>query len=146
MSPRHWLTAAVFSWFGLIGVDPVSAAACTVNPQAVSFGSYDSLSPIPLDGVGNIHVNCDVSVSLTVTLGPGAGTYNQRHMSAGADSLDYNLFTDASRTVIWGDGIAGNSVSVTSDNVDLPVYGRVTARQNVPANSYTDSVTVTISY
>lgn len=125
---------------------PAGAATCSVSPQGVSFGNYDSLNPAPLDGVGNIHVSCDTTVSFTVALGPGSGSVDQRRMISGADQLEYNLYTNSSRTLVWGDGISGSDVSVTGETVDLPVYGRIPARQNVPAKIYADAVTVTISY
>jgi spore coat protein U-like protein len=126
---------------------PASAVTCSVTPQGVAFGSYDTLSASPTDGAGNINVSCDASTSFTVSLSTGSGTYSQRIMSGGADQLGYNLYTDASRTAIWGDGLGSTSnVSATGSNVDLSVYGRIPAQQNVPANAYADTVTVTVAY
>lgn len=126
---------------------PASAVTCTVTPQGVAFGSYDTLSASPTDGTGNINVSCDASISFTVSLSTGSGTYTQRIMSGGANQLGYNLYTDASRTTVWGDGLGGTSnVSATGSNVDLSVYGRIPAQQNVPANAYSDTVTVTVAY
>lgn len=124
-----------------------ATAACSVSPQGVSFGSYDTLSSTALDGAGNINVTCDLSASFTVSLSTGgSGTFDPRRMAAGTDYLNYNLYTDAARLLIWGDGTTAGNVSSTGTNVDLPVYGRIPALQNVPANSYTDSITVTVSY
>ena len=137
--------------FGLAAALSLAAAspafaACSVNPQGIGFGSYDSLAPTPLDGTGNINIACDTSTAFTVALGSGAGSIGSRHMTSGASELGYNLYTGASRLVVWGDGFSGSTVSATGTNVDLPVYGRVPARQNVPAASYADSVTVTVSF
>lgn len=134
---------------GLMGVlaAPAAAATCSINPQGVSFGSYDTLSSAALDGVGNINVSCDASVSFTVSIGTGnSGTFDPRRLTAGTDYLSYNLYTDATRTIVWGDGVAASNVSATGTNVDLPVYGRIPALQNVPANAYGDTITVTIEY
>lgn len=124
-----------------------AAAACTVTPQGVSFGSYDTLSSTALDGVGNINVTCDLSASFSVSLSTGgSATFDPRRMAAGTDTLNYNFYTDAARTIIWGDGVTTSNVSATGTNVDLPVYGRIPALQNVPANSYADTITVTVTY
>lgn len=121
-----------------------ASAACNVSPQAVSFGGYDPLSPAALDGVGNVNVTCDVETSFTVTLGTGNGTVQDRRMTGGATQLAYNLYKDASRVIVWGDGAGG--VSSIGTNVDMTVYGRIPGAQNVPANVYVDSVTVVVTF
>ena len=60
--------------------------------------------------------------------------------------MNYNLYTDATRTAVWGDGVGASNVSATGTSVDLPIYGRIPARQTVPAKGYTDAITVTIDY
>ena len=136
-----WRIAAGFS---LLAASTAAGAACNVAPQSVSFGNYDPLSPSALDGVGNVNVTCDVQTSFTVSLGTGNGTVQDRRMTGGAAQLAYNLYKDASRVIIWGDGAGG--VSSNATNVDLPVYGRIPGGQNVPANIYVDSVMVTVSF
>lgn len=126
---------------------PAAAASCNVSPQGVSFGSYDTLSPSPQDGVGNIAVSCDSTTSLTISLSAGSGSYPERHMVAGAGALPYNLYTDASRIIVWGDGSGSTgTVSATAAAADIAVYGRVPARANVTVGSYTDTIVVTVSY
>ena len=145
------MSRARLALFGLAAALSLAAAspafaACTVAPQGVSFGGYDSLASTPLDGTGTINVACDTSTAFTVALGSGAGSIGSRHMTSGASEFLYNLYTGASRLVVWGDGFSGSTVSATGTNVDLPVHGRIPARQNVPAASYADSVTVTVSF
>lgn len=134
------------SWIAAAIATPAAAATCGVNPQGVGFGAYDSLDPSALEGVGNVHVSCDSVVSFTVALSTGAGTYGERRLSDAAAQLGYNLYTDATRTVVWGDGISASDVSATGDIVDVVVYGRIPARQNVQAGAYVDTITVTVSY
>lgn len=130
-----------------LALPAAAGALCTVSPQTVSFGTYDPLGVSALDGVGNINVTCDVVTAMTVSLSSGGGTFVDRQMTGGAAQLVYNLYTDSSRVVVWGDGIGGGStVSANSSNVDLAVYGRIPAGQNVPANIYTDTITVTVTY
>lgn len=142
-----WGARAAAAGLTLALAAPAAAVTCSVSPQGVSFGSYDTLSSTALDGVGNINVSCDASTSFTVSLGTGgSGTFDLRQLTAGTESLGYNLYTDAARTIIWGDGVAASDVSATGTNVDLSVYGRIPAGQNVPANAYTDTISVTVSY
>jgi spore coat protein U-like protein len=126
---------------------PAAAANCDVSPQGVSFGAYDSLASAPLDGVGNIAVNCNKIVSFTISLSTGGGSYVERRMSGASAQLGYNLYRDASRLIVWGDGSAGSTtVSATPDNGNIPIYGRVRPLQSVPLGSYADTIVVTLTY
>jgi spore coat protein U-like protein len=131
----------------LLVAAPASALVCNVTAQGVAFGAYDTLNASATEGVGNVQVICLTPVSFTVSLDSGSGSYAQRMMSGGAGQLGYNLYTDSSRTTVWGDGLGATSnVSASGILVDLPVYGRIPARQNVGAASYADSITVTVTY
>ncbi len=143
-----WRIAAGLGFgLGMAGAgSPAFAAVCDINPQGVSFNNYDPLESSDLDGVGNVNIRCDVVTPFSVSFGQGQGAFAQRRMVAGADWLGYNLYTDASRSIIWGDGVSGSTVSATGDNVDLPIYGRIPAGQNVAAGLYSDSITVTVTY
>ena len=124
-----------------------AAATCNVSPQSVNFGNYDTLETQPLDGIGNISVRCDAETTFTISIGSGAGTHTARQMASGADILEYNLYTDPSRLTVWGDGSAGSvTVSDTASTAEKAIYGRVPARQNVPAGLYNDVIVVTIVY
>ena len=126
---------------------PAAAATCDITPQAASFGTYDPLAAAPLDGVGNIAVRCDSAVPFTLSLGTGTGSYADRRMTGASGSLGYNLYVDGARTIVWGDGSGGTAnVSTSAQSADIPIYGRVPAGQNVRADSYTDTLVVTISY
>ena len=121
-------------------------AACDVSAQSVAFASYNPFSPTALDGVGNVHISCDsLSTIVTVSLSAGNGTITQRRMTGGPMRLNYNLYRDAARLVVWGEGSASVTSAVVR-NLDLPVYGRIPALQNVPASVYLDSIIVTITY
>lgn len=124
-----------------------AAATCNVSPQSVNFGNYDTLASATVDGVGNVSVTCDAETTFTIALGTGTGTYSARQMTSGANVLEYNLHTDASRLTVWGDGSAGTAtVARTAATAEVTVYGRLPARQNVPAGQYSDTLVVTVSY
>ena len=71
----------------------------------------------------------------------------RRAMSAGAHGMNYQLYSDAARTTVWGT-TGGDLVNATGTGVqvDHTVYGRVAASQNVAVGSYTDTVNVTVTY
>jgi spore coat protein U-like protein len=125
-------------------------AACTVGIVGVIFGNYDPFSNVAQDSAGNVSVNCDAATLYTITLSPGSGTYALRAMSGPGMPLNYNLFTDPTRVVVWGDGTTG-AVAVPGASTGLTVtnhavYGRIPARQNVPVGSYTDTIIVTVTF
>ena len=127
-------------------------AACSVAPTPVAFGVYSSFNAAPTDTAGTLRVNCDTAtVSYTLLLNPGgAGSYAPRRLAGGAYTLAYNLYADALRTIVWGDGSGGTAtVSGTlalPGAIDHTVYGRMPARQNVGAGAYTDTITVTLNF
>ena len=81
----------------------------------------------------------------------GAGSGNgMRAMSNGPHSLAYNVYLDAARTIVWGDGSNGTSaygpVKPNPGTNTVWIYGRIFARQNVTVGTYSDTLTVTIVY
>jgi spore coat protein U-like protein len=150
-SRSSWLGAAVGLFVIIVTPGPVMAA-CTISASGVSFGGYNVFSNTPLDASGTVTFQCSplaVNVQVQLSRG-GAPSFSPRQMRQGSTTLDYNLFLDVTRTIIWGDGTAGTLVysALVAPFVDIvvPVYGRVPARQNVPAGSYTDTITATIVF
>lgn len=123
------------------------AALCSFSATGVAFGSYDVFSNQSVDSTSNIAVTCDVSSSYSISLSPGGGSYASRVMASGGHTLNYNLYTDATRTVIWGDG-TGSTATVNGSGItgNHTVYGRIPARQNVYVATYSDTITVTLSF
>lgn len=131
-------------------------AACRVSTTGLNFGAYDVFSAVPRDTTGTVTVECDTNPPTDVTIAIGAsggsGGFNPRQMrlTAGADRLNYNLFTTASMSTVWGDGSAGTStVFLSKVNKNHPVtttiFGRISPGQNVSVGSYSDTLTVTIT-
>jgi spore coat protein U-like protein len=126
---------------------PAVAASCILSAQSVAFGAYDPFEPADLEGVGNISISCDSGVAVTVSLSAGTGSFSMRTMMSDADQMVYNLFTTAQRISVWGDGSGGSDVvSATIQSADLPVYGLIPAGQNLPRGTYTDVITITVTY
>jgi Uncharacterized secreted protein len=138
---------------GTLYASDAHAQACTISATSVNFGSYNVFNGSPTDSTGTLTYRCNGSAhNITIGLTQGAGaSFNQRQMQKGSESLTYNLFVDASRTNIWGDGTGGTSVYSIANppnntNVNLTVYGRVTAGQDVSAGTFSDTVTAVINF
>jgi spore coat protein U-like protein len=131
------------------------AAVCSfdsVSPMA--FGSYDVFATAPDDSTASVTYSCsDVGANDTIVIELSAGnasSFFPRELVSGTARLAYNLFIDATRSIVFGDGTAGTAaygpVAATPGSTVLHVYGRVTARQNVRAGQYADSIIMTIQY
>ena len=155
---RGWATWCAAAGLCFAAALPAAAqVTCSVSTQGAAFGSYAPRSAAPTDSTGNIAVSCSgavgQAVNYSILLDSGAGgSFFPRKMS-GPSALSYNLYTNATRSTVWGDGNAGTftvadayvltSVIVTRNYV---VYGRLFAGQNVSVGSYTDSITVMVNF
>jgi spore coat protein U-like protein len=125
-----------------------------VRTSGVAFGSYDANRTNPLDSDGLIAFRCTsvgAADMLTIQLGRGdSNSFLPRKMRLGNGRLEYNLYLDASRTIVWGDGTMGTAVYAVhppdGQPVSVPIFGRVPPRQNVRAGAYGDSIIVTVLY
>ena len=153
------LLVTVFA-VGITAPEPAQACTlctCSVTATNASFGTYNPTATAPTDTVGTVTVNCTGLVALlgSVEIAASAGssgTVVQRTMQQGANSLNYNLYVDPARSILFGNG-AGGSQTITRPLNGLLVfgqsvfyYGRIPARQWVRAGSYTDSVIITVTY
>jgi len=133
----------------IVYVYGASERACTINITGVNFGSYDVFSNAASDSTGNIDVNCPSGVGYTIGLSAGNGSYEQRGMSNGTHTLNYNLYTAANREFVWEDNTTSGatvSASGTGLSVNHVVYGRIPPRQNVRAGIYSDTVNLIITF
>jgi spore coat protein U-like protein len=127
-------------------------SACSVSATDLTFGNYAASSASPTDASNTLSVTCTSALPYTVALDGGttAGSVAARKMSDGAShTLNYFLYTGSNHTTLWGDGNTGTSTvggTGSGSTQNLTVYGRIPNGQFVTAGSYTDRVTVTVSY
>lgn len=130
-------------------------ASCSVSGGVISFGNYDVFSSQNTDTSGTINVSCSGAAITAVTLALNSGmngTISQRKMQAAGSqtAMLYNLYVDPGCTTIWGDG-TGSSITVSGNvpnngTTPFTVYGRVFASQDLSVGSYTDNVTITVTF
>ena len=146
-------------------------AGCSVSSSGLSFGLYQpmtfagQLTSADVLSTGTISISCNNMPSpgsYTLALGAsansagasdGISTRYLANSNAGAN-MAFNIYTDARRSIVWGNGSIGALVSgslpiVTlgsyTDNVT--VYGKIPAGQNtLNAGIFSGSVTVTLTY
>lgn len=148
------LVAAQSAW-------PATVCRFSSSIPDMGFGAYDLLSPTPTDTQLDVSVQCDrtggpQNVTIELGIGPGAnGTSvaNRRlGLSGGSDFLNYGLFRDSGRSANWGvtHGVDTGSITLAIPNNGsqagtFRVFGRIPARQNVSAGTYTDRIQMILS-
>lgn len=129
-------------------------AECTVATSALNFGNYDPVAvnkTSPLDSTTVVDVYCTAQTPASVALDNGQWVFGstRRLKDASGNFLTYEMYKDTSRSVVWNttNTNSGTSTSkLTPINGGFTVYGRLPAGQDIPAGSYSDTVTVTVNY
>ena len=151
----RWCVRAVLVLGASLALAARASAApnCTISTTSASFGPYDVFSGTATDTTGSVTYQCTGSaILIAITLSKGSSTtFSPRTLTSGSDTLNYNLYRDAARTTIWGDGTGGTQVYFNlfppnGQNIVVTVFGRITAGQDVPAGSYADTVTAIINF
>jgi spore coat protein U-like protein len=138
---------------------------CTASAPTINFGSFDVLGGSTLAGAGSFTVTCTHNKTTTVTVTYTAkldiAPTRQLAPVSGADRVAYQLYTDSSRTQVWGDGSAGTftftgtvtingatSVTDTAKNfygLITPGGQDVSAASPAPPTTYSQTLTITVT-
>ncbi|OXJ16232.1 Csu type fimbrial protein [Burkholderia sp. HI2500] len=138
------------------GTFPFSATAnvinnCNISATNVSFGTASVLSGA-LTATGSITAQCTNGDAWKIALSGGSSgnvTARQMQRSGGGGTIGYGLYTDAARSIAWGDGTGGSSTVTgvgTGTSQAVTVYGAVPAQTTPAPGNYSDTITATISF
>jgi spore coat protein U-like protein len=125
---------------------------CAIGTSTMAFGGYDPIvtnKTTALTATGSITITCNQNTVGTVALNNGLYSANAsgttRAMASGTNYLSYELYTTSARSVVWS---STNTVSDTGTGSaqTLSVYGTIPAGQNKAIGSYSDTVTVTVTF
>ena len=154
---RHAIWSRCALLFALLCVaGPAQAINCRIWVGSLQFGTYIPLSPTPQDVFGLMIVRCvGQPGTFEITIGAGqSGNQLARAMANGTGgTLVYNIFRDAARVQIWGDGVPP-TFTVTGTRTRrgrpswylYPMYGRVFANQAPQPGIYVDDPLLTILF
>jgi spore coat protein U-like protein len=129
---------------------------CSATATTLAFSPYTPGGGV-ITNNSTISVKCTKNTPFTVALNGGTttgGTIAQRLLAQGANTLQYNLFTSAALTQVFGDG-SGTSKTVAGTGAGVATAATVTVFGQVPDNAtnqaavagnYTDTITVTVTY
>jgi spore coat protein U-like protein len=134
----------------LVAAAPAEAApACNASVTMVDFGRVDYKEGG--DITGHLTVTCDGPTGFAVSASPGYGSYQERTMLGPRGTvLRYNLYVDAARQRVWGDGDSGGTARIKGQSdgrkaVSYTIYGRIPDGQSVRSGRYRDAVRVSVS-
>lgn len=157
-----------YSFFGyfvaaLCSITPAFSSGCTLTGNAptvtatdIDFMTYSASATSPKTANGTVKIRCPLGVGLLpsfdVALSAGhAGGFSPRKMTLGTESLTYNIFTATDHSTIWGDGNNGSvtqsfSAILSLGTISFTAYGLIPTGQYIPTGTYSDTVTVTVTY
>lgn len=131
-------------------------AYCAIN-SAGTIG-FNAFNPSTGDQTSSssISVNCTNTTPFDIGLSLGSGTNASlttgRVMTSGNNTLIYQLYSDSGYSTVWGDTVGTNTVRLTGAGFGTntaktaTVYAKIPSQPNAVPASYTDTVTVTVTY
>ena len=166
---RNAFAAALAAWLALGGasvhagtatgsitVSATVVSSCIVSGATLNFGAAidPTSASVPIDSSTSITVVCTATTPYAVALNAGvnaggASNFGARAVKNGLKSLGYQLYADALHTTVWGDGTSASATQPgvgTGSNQSLTVYGRLPSVTGAIPGTYTDTVTVTVTY
>ncbi|MDB5698831.1 MAG: spore coat protein, partial [Alphaproteobacteria bacterium] len=134
------------------------SASCAISSTSLAFGQYVPSHSKPSDFTATLTLVCTASANApvvgTIAL-LGMNGASGRALSDGSHRLRYQLFLDAGRTIMWGDGTGDSRTESISETVgrsatlrrNFTIYGRILARQSdVIVGNYVDGITAVLDY
>lgn len=147
---RPLVCAAVLAFVSQATLARTSCSFTSVSP--LNFGVYEVFATAPNNnGVGSFTIDCSGAGNHTfsVTLSTGhSQSYASRTMRSVGNHLDYNLYTSAGRSAVWGDGTGGSQVVTATKNrpATFSVFGQIPFGQDVEVGTYTDNITAIVNF
>lgn len=126
-------------------------SSCEVDAAALNFGTIPHGITAPIDADAALTVRCTASTDYAIRLGlgtgPGVSSPERRRMSFGPASIEYGLYQNSARTMVWGDTAATDveGQGAGTDQTFL-IHGRIHGGQNALAGIYSDAVVVIVEY
>lgn len=148
-------TSAAFSQTasGAMAVSMTVAAECTLAADPIAFGDQ-GLIATAVNITGDVTVQCTAGAPYQISMSIGSGTgatVAKRYMTGTTHGqlASYTIHQGTATGTVWG--ITGgtdtlDSTGATGSAEVLPFVAVLDAGQSVEADTYTDTVTATITY
>jgi len=151
-----WIMGGVPALCGAVTVN------CTTTATGIALGIYNPLNTVGTASTGTVSVTCSATgsgtttVTVTAALSTGSsGSYTTRTMRSGSNVLDYYIYLSPAYAQIFGNG-TGGSYSISEGPFTISagqggsgsgtMYGYIPPLQNAVPGTYSDVITVTVTY
>ena len=123
--------------------------ACTIEGGTLDFGTYSVGQQAEKAASGAIrYSNCAAGTFKIALDGGNSGSVANRQMTNGEATLNYQIYRGSNHSQVWG-ATASDAQGVTvlvPGSGDVTIFGLIPGGQNVPAGTYTDTVTATLIF
>ena len=149
---------------GTVNASLVLTSSCLINGVvgaggavfgALDFGTtttlFDTANAQVMSGAGALKVLCSARTTPAITLGTGAhdglaAAQGTRALANGSNYVGYDLYSDSGHTTLVA--IGGNVTLPLSTGVEqtVNIYGKATGKSGLPAGTYSDTITVVLTF
>jgi spore coat protein U-like protein len=143
----------------VLSVSIVITASCTINPATLTFAPTPgtSLVTTAVNGSSTVLVTCTSGSPYSIAMDNGSNASgSQRRMISGSNFLNYNLYVDPAHTLPWSTATGAGTCTTTGNCYlgtgngspqSIDIYGVVPVTATAPpSGTYTDTVTMTITF
>lgn len=136
---KQLLTFIAALFLSVTSASVVIAQTCTSTISDMNFGTVNLQAGGAIDTTAVLSVTCSSSLNLQLLMrvcpnlnaGSGGSSGSIRLMTNGANTLSYQFFQDANRTVLWGSSTNTTLGSVPAIDVIAPILGPGTATRTI---------------
>jgi spore coat protein U-like protein len=123
---------------------------CVIAANPLSFGTTGVLTA-NVNQTTTLSVTCTNTTPYNVGLDGGnvtGSTVTSRLLGNGTSTVQFQLYSDSGRSIVWGNTIGTNTVSGTGSGSaqSLTVYGQVPTQSTPAASTYTSTVTASVTF
>ncbi len=123
-------------------------SACTIEASELVFPNVGTLDSA-VTATNTITITCSSNLPYHVGINNGLNsTGNTRRMTNGNSHINYELYADSNRSQRWGNTVQTDTVpgNGTGQKQDYNVFGVVPAQGTPSSGTYSDTLTVTVTY
>jgi spore coat protein U-like protein len=135
------------------GVSLAITAQCVINSTTLMDFNSGTIGVINInhDATSTLKLQCTNTTPFNIGLDAGTtsgGTVAQRLLVNSGNTINYNLYTAIDHATVWGNTVLTDTVASTGTGAEqtFTIYGRVPPQTTPAPATYTDLITVTITY
>jgi spore coat protein U-like protein len=126
------------------------ASNCAITANPLAFGTTGVLTAA-LNQTTTVSITCTNTTPYNVGLDAGnvtGSTVATRLLSNGTATVQFQMYQDSARSIVWGNTIGTNTATGTGNGTaqTLTVYGQVPAQTTPAASTYTSTVTASVTF